>query len=91
VEHSESQTVFENFITKLESFLGVKKTEVNLAELWRQSNPVKSKLSLSEYFHNTLPYVYALDQFKFYENFAREYTEAFGAKPYFNPQGQFRL
>ncbi|KAJ5050578.1 uncharacterized protein L3040_002455 [Drepanopeziza brunnea f. sp. 'multigermtubi'] len=90
VEHSESQDFYNNFIAKLES-LGIQKEELDLSVLWLKSNPIQTTQALSEYLHNNLPYVYELAQFKSYEKFAREYKEAYGVKPIFNPQGQFRF
>lgn len=91
VKHPEGQKVFEAFIAKLEKFLGFEKTEVDLVDLWAQTNPLGTKKSLHEYFENTLPYTTAPDILASYQQLTRDHEKKFGTKPYFNPQGQSRF
>jgi len=91
VPHTESQTSFACFISKLEAYLGVKCLNVSLTNLWKDTNPVGTNESLADYFHDTLPWSYAPTQRQTYTKFQQDYWEAFGKAPYFNPEGQFKV
>ena len=59
VAEESQQTVFNNFITKLERYTGAKCVPINLDDNWKNNNPIGTTKSLASYFHNTLPWTYA--------------------------------
>jgi hypothetical protein len=42
--------IFEEFVQKLETYLGVKRTPVDFSALWLQKNPHQSSETFDEYF-----------------------------------------
>lgn len=53
------QTVFNEFIFRLESYTGTKCTPVSLFDEWRENNPIQTDKNLVEYFNSALPWTYA--------------------------------
>jgi hypothetical protein len=87
VPHAESQTVFDSFVNDLETYLGVKKTEISLEELWQETKPVESPLPLKDYFNDVFEWVANIDQWHgFFKDFVSEYRSRFGHTPVLNPQ-----
>lgn len=92
VEHSESQAIFDNFISKLEAFLGAQKTMISLQKLWKEQPPAKTKPQLTEYFEHTFSTVASYDQGRVLDKFFSDYKGAFGgSKPVLDPQLQVKL
>jgi hypothetical protein len=91
VKHQESQTVFDNYIAKLEAYIGVKKTPINLENLWQETNSVQTDESLEDYFEHVFEWVANPDQWTgFFKAFNQEYEETFGHQPVLNPQLRFK-
>ncbi|KAF2489454.1 putative glutamyl-tRNA amidotransferase subunit A [Lophium mytilinum] len=91
VQDSKSQTVFEEYIQKLEKFLDVERTPVDLGKLWKESNPAETDESLEDYLNHVFEWVANPDQWThFLKGFIEEYESSYGHKPYLNPQLQFK-
>ncbi|KAK0112717.1 hypothetical protein ONS95_014453 [Cadophora gregata] len=91
VSHGESQEVFERFVAALESHLGVKRFRIDLEDVWRKTNPVKTNLSLAQYFEHVFEWVANPDQWTgFMKQFFEDYAEKFGQAASVNPQLQFK-
>ncbi|CAO1597918.1 hypothetical protein XANCAGTX0491_001707 [Xanthoria calcicola] len=91
VAQESQQTLFDVFIARLETYTGTKCLPINLADNWRENNPVGTDKSLTEYFNSTLPWAYAKTQYQTYKTFQDDYINTFGSTPYFNPEGQFKM
>lgn len=91
VPHAESQKVFDAFISKVETYLNVSKTEINLADTWKKSNPEGSDEPLDEYFKHVFEWSANPDQWGgFLKGFLQEYREKFGREAVLHPQLRFK-
>ncbi|OAQ96457.1 hypothetical protein LLEC1_04447 [Akanthomyces lecanii] len=87
-----SQEVFETFIVRLEAFLGVKRTDIHLADVWETHRPEGVTESLSEYMHSAFAWSANRDQWLgLLKPFIDEYTEKTGKPPILNPQVRFKV
>jgi len=92
VSHLESQAQFENFISKLEAFLNVKRTPINFAKLWRATLPVETDLNLEQFFDQTFTKAAHHDQWEFLSGVINDYKKAnAGIPPIFDPQVQYKV
>ncbi|KAL7914159.1 amidase signature domain-containing protein [Trichoderma velutinum] len=92
VNHDESQKVMENFITRVESFLGVNRTNINLADTWKRTRPEGTDESISKYFHHAFDWSANRDQWTgLLKPFIKEYTDKVGKPPILNPQVRFKV
>lgn len=91
VAQDDQQTLFDNFIARLEAYTGSKCVPINLDDNWKENNPIGTDKSLAEYFNSTLPWSYAKTQYQMYKSFQDDYINTFGYAPYFNPEGQFKM
>lgn len=92
VENKESQTVFETFITHMEDFLDLKRTEISLSDTWKATRPEGTDESLAKQFHHTFDWSANRDQWLgLLQPFIHEYTEKFGKPPIVNPQVRFKM
>ncbi|EHK40489.1 hypothetical protein TRIATDRAFT_296439 [Trichoderma atroviride IMI 206040] len=92
VEHEESQRVMENFIKRVESFLGVNRTNINLADTWTRTRPEGTDESISKYFHHAFDWSANRDQWTgLLQPFIKEYTHKMGKPPVLNPQVRFKV
>lgn len=92
VKDGPSQEVFEAFISRLETFLGVKRTEISLEETWQQHNPEGVTESLSEYMEHVFEWAGNPDQWTgLFQDFLPEYEARFGKPPVLNPQLRFKV
>lgn len=62
IDDEETQRVYDAYIAKLERYLGVEKSEVNLAKTWQETNPVKTNKTLEDYFEHVFEWVANPDQ-----------------------------
>jgi hypothetical protein len=84
--HGPSQEVFEDFIARLEKYLGVERTAISLEETWEQHRPEGVTDSLSEYFEHIFEWAANPDQWTgFFRDFLPEYEARFGKPPVLNP------
>jgi len=87
----ESQKVFSGFVEDLERFLGVKRTPINLGELWLRTNPEKVDMPLEQYFAHAFEWGANPDQWTgFLRNFVAEYEAEVGNTPVLNPELRFK-
>jgi len=78
---------FNTFIGKLETFLGTKRTEMNLTAMWLQSMPSNVSASLGEMLYTTYPTLITMDQTSLLADpFIADYAAANGGrKPFIDP------
>ncbi|QYT05271.1 Amidase domain-containing protein [Trichoderma simmonsii] len=92
VNHEESQMVMESFIVRVEKFLGVNRTNINLADTWKRTHPEGADESISRYFHHAFDWSANRDQWTGLLNpFIEEYTDRMGKPPILNPQVRFKV
>ncbi|KAK7918291.1 hypothetical protein PG985_010165 [Apiospora marii] len=92
VADAASQKVFDNFVSQLETLLGVQRVELSLAETWRQTRPDDTSESIAEQFHHVFDWSANRDQWTgLLEPFIKEYTEKTGKPPVLNPQVRFKV
>ncbi|KAH9834043.1 amidase signature enzyme [Rhodofomes roseus] len=79
--------VFNAFISKLEAFLGITRTEMNLTNMWTQSSLFAAHGSLSEMLRTTYPTLITMDQIKLLAKpFMADYAAANGGRrPFIDP------
>jgi len=88
---SQSQVLFDQFISRLEKFLGVKRTIINLESLWNETSPSGTSGTLQEHCEHIFEWVANLDQWEdLLQPFITDYEAAFGHQPVLNPQFQFK-
>jgi len=91
IDHEESEALFEQYVAKLESYLGVKRTQVSLEEVWQTTKPLETELSLSEYFEHVFKWSANPDQLTgFMRDFLGDYKSTFERAAVLNPQLQFK-
>lgn len=92
VQDEASQEVFETFIVRVENFLGIKRTNIHLADTWEKHRPNGVDESLSEYMHSAFAWSANRDQWLgLLKPFIDEYTEKMGKPPVLNPQIRFKV
>ncbi|KAJ4155348.1 hypothetical protein LMH87_000599 [Akanthomyces muscarius] len=92
VQDEASQEVFETFIVRVENFLGIKRTNIHLADTWEKHRPDGVDESLSEYMHSAFAWSANRDQWLgLLKPFIDEYTEKMGKPPVLNPQIRFKV
>lgn len=81
---NETQTqVIDKFVTGLESALGVKRTPISLAELWKRDVPDGPENSdIAEYLETAGIYPFYHDQYHSLAPFRKEYEEKYGKPPF---------
>ena len=79
--------IFNDFITELETFLGITRIEIDLDDLWGNSSLAPSHGSLETMLFATYPTLITMDQTRLLaEPFMAEYVEAnHGRKPFIDP------
>ncbi|KAI8946022.1 putative glutamyl-tRNA amidotransferase subunit A [Xylaria longipes] len=92
VDDEASRQVFETFITRVEKFLGVKRTRISLADTWKETRPKSTDESISKYFHHAFDWSANRDQWTgLLKPFIEEYTRKMGKAPVLNPQVRFKV
>ncbi|KAM4060528.1 amidase [Hirsutella rhossiliensis] len=87
-----SQRVFEAFITRVEGFLGVKRTNISLADTWKKTRPKGTHESIGKHFHHAFDWSANRDQWTgLLQPFIKEYTKTMGKPPILNPQVRFKV
>lgn len=87
-----SQEVFDAFVLRFEDYLGVKRTEISLEQLWQQNRPSDIDESLAEYFSHVFEWGANPDQWTgLFKDFLPEYEAKFGKPPVLNPQVRFKV
>lgn len=78
---------FDNFIRKLEDFLGTTRTEMNVTSLWLETKPSNVSSPLGEMLNTTYPVLITTDQTSLLaEPFFADYAAAHeGRKPFVDP------
>ena len=84
--------MFEKFLTRVESFLGVERVEINLGELWKDTRPEGTDEPFSEYFHHVFDWSANRAQWTgLLKPFIDQYKEKTGKTPVLNPQVRFKV
>ncbi|KAJ8130621.1 hypothetical protein O1611_g3006 [Lasiodiplodia mahajangana] len=91
VDDEASQQVFETFITLVEDFLGVKRTEISVAGTWKETRPEGTDESMGKYFDYVFDWSANRDQWTgLLKPFIKDYTQKMGKAPVLNPQLRFK-
>lgn len=91
VTHAPSQALFDLFIRKLESFLGVERTEITLEQLWTTTNPEGTQETLSDFLAHAFEWAAHRDQWNgFFKEFLQDYQQTYHKAPILNPQLRFK-
>ncbi|KAI0919006.1 hypothetical protein AcW1_003502 [Taiwanofungus camphoratus] len=79
--------IFDTFITRLESFLGTIRTEINLTAMWTETKPAGVSASLNELVNLTYSILISTDQTSLVADpFMHDYAAANGGrKPFIDP------
>ncbi len=87
-----SQELFDAFILRPESYLGVKREEISLEKTWQQHRPAGVTESVDEYFEHIFEWAANPDQWTgLFRDFLSEYQARFGKPPVLNPQVRFEV
>ncbi|KAI1128107.1 amidase signature domain-containing protein [Nemania abortiva] len=81
----EQRDAVECFVQKLEEFLGIDRTPINLAEEWIQRNPANSQSRIEVYLEDTFMNLLCRGYHDEYQTFQKEYRAKFGNPPYVHP------
>ncbi|KAI0392156.1 amidase signature domain-containing protein [Xylariaceae sp. FL0594] len=92
VADAQSQERFEALISKIEDYLGVSQTSINLADTWLASNPVNTTEAFESYFENVFAWSANPDQWNgFLKGFLEDYWHMFGGREaILHPQLRFK-
>ncbi|KAJ4305605.1 hypothetical protein N0V90_001136 [Kalmusia sp. IMI 367209] len=91
VQHEESQAVFDAYIRKLELFLGIQRTPIDLEQIWQKTNPLDINQKLKDFVEHVFEWVANPDQWNgFFQGFLSEYENTYHHRPVLNPQLQFK-
>ncbi|KAI0111137.1 putative glutamyl-tRNA amidotransferase subunit A [Nemania sp. FL0031] len=92
VDDEASQQAFESFITRIENFLGVKRTEISIADMWKETRPEGADESIAKYFHYVFDWSANRDQWTgLFQPFIEDFTQKMGKAPVLNPQIRFKV
>ena len=83
-QNQEIHAKFEKFVSELERFLGVKRTVVNMRELWNEKHRQLSR-DFDAYFNYTYEAILNRDSYTNNNEFVNDYKEAYGRHPYLPP------
>lgn len=82
----------DSFVKRVENFLGVNRTNINLADTWKRTRPKGTDESISKYFHHAFDWSANRDQWTgLLQPFIKEYTDKMGKPPVLDPQVQFKV
>ena len=84
-QNEEVHAVFEHFVSKLETFLGVKRTIVSLRDLWMRRELDQPEKDFDEYFRYTYEAILNRDSYTNNIGFVNDYENVFGYHPYLPP------
>ncbi|KAJ8122751.1 hypothetical protein ONZ43_g1134 [Nemania bipapillata] len=91
VTHTPSQALFDSFVKKLESFLVIERNELNLEQLWANTNPEGTQESLSDFLEHAFEWAAHRDQWTgFFKDFLQEYENKYQKAAILNPQLRFK-
>ena len=84
-QNEKVHAVFEEFVSKLEDFLGVKRTIVSLRDLWMKREPNQPEIDFDEYFRYTYEAILNRDSYTNNYGFVNDYKDVFDYHPYLPP------
>ncbi|KAJ4423676.1 hypothetical protein N0V82_001699 [Gnomoniopsis sp. IMI 355080] len=93
IPNPKHQEFFESFIEKLEASLGVKRMEINLAQLWMEKSPFESNavnLPLQDYMEKAPFWSLSYDFYQERKTFRSSYRENFGREPFFEAASRLK-
>lgn len=80
------EAILEEFVQKLESFLGIMRTKISIADIWTQSPPPEAKgKTIKEFLNKTGFYPFYYDGYNEYQKFRDDYLKKFNKEPYVGP------
>ncbi|KAI1365982.1 amidase signature enzyme [Xylaria arbuscula] len=80
-----AQGALDQFVERLESYLGIKRTVININEMWMKQNPDSRGRALDDYLNNTVSDILTSDSYHSHAGFVRSYREAVGRDPFISP------
>ena len=83
--NKEVHVKFEHFVSELEIFLGVKRTIINLRDLWNKRDPHRPGQTFDEHFKYTYETILNRDSYTNNVGFVKDYEDTFGWHPYLPP------
>jgi len=84
--------LIDSFVEDLEGFLGVQRTNISLADMWRRSCPDSTKgIELSNYLATAATLPYYKDACGLLKTFVDGYKEKFGKTPFFHRALRWRI
>lgn len=85
------QQIVESFISTLENFLGVKKTDFSLADRWTESPPPEAEgRTLAEYMIRAGYNPFYYDGYHEYDYFQEDHAKKFGKRVYVSSHMQWK-
>ncbi|EPS36390.1 hypothetical protein H072_10096 [Dactylellina haptotyla CBS 200.50] len=81
----EVDEIFENFVQKLEGYLGMKRTMVDVEERWEKADPSSKGISFEDYFRCTYEHVQGPFSYKYQSEWTKEYAKQHGKAPWLPP------
>ncbi|KAK0610591.1 amidase signature domain-containing protein [Bombardia bombarda] len=82
---AEARSMLDDFVEKLEEFLGVKKTVVDVESAWTEEDPMGTGKPFREQFLNTYERIHGPATLEYQSAWAKEYANKFGKAPYLPP------
>lgn len=90
-KNAAQQRMAEDFIAMLENFLGVKRIELSLADLWENKPPPEAKKkSLAEFIHTSGYNPFYYDGYHEFDAFRADHQRLFNKKVYVSPHMQYK-
>ncbi|KAJ6006803.1 hypothetical protein N7451_004747 [Penicillium sp. IBT 35674x] len=85
------QAMVDEFVGTLESFLGVKRVEISLAERWEQCPPLEANgKPLKQYLAKSAFWSMCYDYYHGFDDFRSKYQAKFGKRPFEGPVLNYR-
>ncbi|XXG98833.1 hypothetical protein Hte_005163 [Hypoxylon texense] len=81
----EAKAQFDAFVKKLEEFLGVKRTIVDIEKQWTRDDPMKTGKSFEQEFLRTYELIQGPATYEYQSAWSKKYAEKFGKAPYIPP------
>ncbi len=91
-EDASQQAMVDEFVKRLEDFLGVKRTPITITNEWRTKPPKEAHgMQLEQFLDKNVFAPLCHDYYAEYSTFRTDFQAQFSKKPYAGPTNQFRL
>ncbi|KAI3324413.1 amidase signature enzyme [Xylariaceae sp. AK1471] len=81
----DAQKALDRFVGKLENYLEIQKTVVNINEIWKQQDPDNSGQDLDVYLNKTVSDILTSDSYHSHTDFVKRYREVRARDPFISP------